>query len=183
MDPPHRKLAIDIALQQLKSKEQRFWSEGARNAIDLLGESGAEAQAAVPFLLQALESHPQDDMVFNLAWALWRIDPGQKATIVPLLQDLRVKQKAYRDSDLEWAAVGALWQIIPESRSELRPALFRMLAEWRDAPAARHASAEMKSLLPALTEIAGDPACKDVRPWAVMAIRSANRLDAERWPR
>jgi hypothetical protein len=46
-----------------------------------------------------------------------------------------------------------------------------MLQEWKNVPAIRHATPEMKPLLPALQEIAAKPEYAQLRPWAILAIR------------
>jgi len=199
-DPRYTQLAIDVALSQLdptgnRSRRRmgdhrgagpgrgprvapdghRIWRGDEQYAIALLGEIGPQAETAVPFLEEALQSHPPESIAFNAAWALWRIDTEQKARAIPVFQALRGSANSGRNSELNWSAVGALWQIAPEMRDELRPTLFAMLDEWKTAPAARRASTEMKTLLPALTEIANDDNDPELRSWAVMVIRRLNR--------
>jgi len=177
MDPQYRKLAIDLALRKLQLTGRGIWRGGERYAIDLLGEIGAEARTAVQVLNQVMDGHPPDDDIpFYVAWALWRIDPQYKTMVVPVFQKFRGRANSERDYELHCSAVGALWQIAPELRDELRPALAAILDEWKTVPARRHPSSEMKTLLPALTEIAKDDTLPDLRPWALRVIRSLNRV-------
>ena len=177
IEPQCSRLAMDVALRELKFIGCGVWRGSERYVIDLLGEIGPQARIAVPTLDQILEVHPPSyDIPFHVAWALWRIDPQQKAKVVPIFQGFCGRANSERNYELYCSAVGALWQIAPELHDELRPALAAILDEWKTVPARRYSSAEMKTLLAALTEIAKDDNFPDLRPWALMAIRSLNRV-------
>lgn len=113
----------------------------------------------------------------NVAWTLWRIDPQQEPRVVPVFQALRRRANSDPDHHLACGALGALWQIAPELRDELRLELVAMLKECKAVRGRRRVSLEMKTLLPALTEIANDANFQDLRPCAVMLIRSLNQVE------
>jgi hypothetical protein len=176
VDPRYAELAINVALGRIQQQNMIFWNAGA---IALLGEIGPPAKRAVPLLLKGLASPPDQAIAFNIAWALWRIDPDQRATIIPVLEDLRHQPGSYYYPDMPLDAVGALWQIQPERRPELRPAVVAALRNGE----LKAAWAEMKTLQPAVNDILDDPNYADLRPAAVQAIRQFNRRGSERWSR
>jgi hypothetical protein len=148
-------------------------------ACSLLAGIGPPAKSAIPLLLQKLDSPPDPGVAFNAAWALWRVDPSQKPRAVAVFENFHTNAPRYTDKDLSIDSVGALWQIEPERRKELRPAIIAMLKQWKDVPAVRYARPGMKTLLSALQDIADDPEYADLRPWAIMAIRQINGRGAE----
>lgn len=171
IDPQFAQTAINTAVQEL-----RFWNI---DAILLLGEIGPAAKSTVPLLLQKLNAPFNDQTEFNLAWAVWRIDPAQKERVVAVFEKFRTREGRYPCTELPVDAAGALWQIEPERREELKPAVIAMLKEWKETPAARAGWAEMKPLRPALENILADPNLGELRPWAILAIRQINRGRAE----
>jgi hypothetical protein len=175
IDPQFAQTAINIAVKQLQ-----FWNVGA---ITLLGEIGPPAKSTVPVLLEKLKSPPNDQILFNLAWAVWRIDPAQKERIVPVFERLRTSEGRYPWVELPLDAAGALWHVQPERREELRPAVVAMLKEWKKGTGAGTGRAEMKPLQPALESIRDDPKLVELHPWAVLALRQINRVGAEFWQR
>jgi len=73
---------------------------------------------------------------------------------------------------------GVRWQVLDWNAPAIefyRRLGAEFLDEWKTVPAARRASTEMKTLLPALTEIANDDNYPELRLWSVMVIRSLNR--------
>ena len=168
IDPQFAQNAINIAVEEL-----RFWK---LNAIALLGEIGPPAKSRLPLLLEKLNSPPNNDQIlFNLAWAVWRIDPAQKQRILPVFERFRTSEGRYPCVELPVAAAGALWHVEPERREELRPAVIAMLKEWQKVPSSRIGWAEMKPLQPALEGIRDDPKLGELHPWAVLALRQVNR--------
>src|SRR5208282_4934796 len=138
----------------------RFWD---LDAIALLGQIGPPAKYTASFLQQALDSPPNQSVAFNTAWALWRIDPSQKEKVIAVFEDLR----NHGVGDLPLDAIGALWQIEPERRDELLPAIIAMVKDGKVAPG----WAEMKTLQPALMEIADNPKYIELRPQVILALR------------
>jgi hypothetical protein len=164
--------AINVALHENQRKPIRFWDT---DAIALLGQIGPPAKYTASLLQQVLDSPPNQWIAFNAAWALWRIDPSQKEKVIAVFEDLR----NHGGDDLPLDAVGALWQIEPERRDELLPAIIAIVKDGKVAPG----WAEMKTLQPALMEIADDPKYAELRPQVVLALRQINRARAEWWPR
>jgi HEAT repeat protein len=180
IDSANTQRAVDVAMAKLRIN-QRFWNI---EAICLLGELGPPAKAAVPAVREALSVKDWGaGFTFNVAWALWRMDADEKATVVPIFQEmLPPREMTYPNVDIPTDAAGALWQIMPESRDELRPGVIDMLNQWKEVPAGRYARREMKPLVPALTEIAEDPKYVELRPWAILALRKIHGTGTE-WPR
>jgi hypothetical protein len=179
IDPRFEPLAINAARQALQAGA----SPNRTEAIALLGEIGPPAHAEVPLLLQVLDAPPNDAVAFNAAWALWRIDPDQKPKVISVMETISKQKARYPYTDLPLDAAGALWQIEPTQRNVLRPIILTMLKDWKETPGARIGWAEMKTLQPALEEIAHDPEYAELRPWAILAIRQINRARAEWWAR
>ena len=130
IDPQNPQLAIETARRELESRDTRFWQTAP---IDLLGEVGPPAHSVVPILLRAVDAPAEDAIAFNAAWAVWRIDPAQKAKVAAVFERLRSHEGRYPYVDLPADAAGALWQIEPERRDELRPAVIAMLNNWKEA--------------------------------------------------
>ena len=179
INPQYTQLAISRAQAELQAQATMY-----RNpACGLLGEIGPPAKSAVPVLLHTLNSALSRQVRFNAAWALWRIDPDQKATVVAAFEYFYTNQMRYPIEDLTVDAAGALWQIEPERRDELCPAVIAMLKRWKDVPAARHARPEMKLLLPALSDIADNPQYVDLRPSAIQMIGQLKEAGMDWWER
>jgi HEAT repeat protein len=180
IDPQNTQRAVDVAMSKLRIN-QRFWDI---EAICLLGEIGLPAKAAVPAVREALVVKDWGQgFTFKVAWALWRMDVDQKATVVPIFQEMRPPhQMTYPNEDIPWDAVGALWQIAPDLREELRPQVVEMLKGWKDSTMARTGRREMLPLIPALSEIAQDGKYSELRPWALLALRKLHGAGPE-WPR
>jgi hypothetical protein len=147
-------------------------------SCELLGEIGPPAKSTVPLIIQKLDSPLYPGLSFNAAWALWRVDPGEKSRVASVFESFRTNAYRYPYEGLSVDAAGALWQIEPERRDQFRPAIIAMLKEWKTVPGSRHASPEMKPLLPALQEIADSPEYAELRPWAILAMRKINGA----WP-
>jgi len=171
IEPQNPQLAIETARRDLEPKETHFWQPGS---IELLGEVGPPAQSVIPILLRAVDSPAEDGIAFNAAWAIWRIDPSQKAKVAAVFERLRSHEGRYPYEDLPMYAAGALWQIEPERKEELRPAVIALLNKWKNVPAARMGGTEMIPLLPALKDIADNPQYAGLRPWAILAMRNIN---------
>jgi hypothetical protein len=178
IDSQFTPMAIAAAEKELMAQATMLRSP----ACNLLGEIGPPAKSAVPLLLQKLNFR-SPVVVFNAAWALWRVDPDQKIKVIPVFENFCTNAPRYPDEDLSMDAAGALWQIEPERRSQLRPVIVSMLKQWKDVAASRHAKPEMKTLLPALQDIMDDPEYADLRPWANLILRESNGPGMESWQR
>ncbi|MEO8616726.1 MAG: hypothetical protein ABI600_16395 [Luteolibacter sp.] len=176
IDPQYTELAVQTARGELYRDNRIHWNSAA---VAILGEIGSSAKSTVPLLLQALEPSPYNARSFNIAWTLWRIDPEQKAKVITVFEDLRLHPGYFPYQELPLDAVGALWQIQPERRDELRPAIVAGLRNNE----MRVGWAEMKTLQPALTEISSDPRYSDLHTAAVLALRQINRARADEWTR
>ena len=179
IDPEFTRPAISSACAILQAKA----TPDRPDALGLLGEIGPPARSAVPLLLRVLDAPLNEAIAFNAAWALWRIDPDQKAKVISVMETIRNQEARYPYTDLPVDAAGALWQLEPERRDELRPAILAMLKGWKETPGARIGWAEMKTLQPALADIANNPEYAELHPWAVLARRQINRARAEWWAR
>ena len=177
IDPQFAPNAIAAAEKELRARATMLRSP----ACGLLGEIGPPAKSAVPLLLQKLDSPQYPGLVFNAAWALWRIDPSQKSKVIPVFETFYTNKNRYPYDELSVAAAGALWQIEPERRDQLRPAIIAMLGQWKDGTTIRSATAEMKPLLPALQDIVVNPDFAGLRPWATLAIRQIEGSGSESW--
>jgi len=195
IDPQYTQNAINAVLAQTLWDPDRFWNSHAMqmagvlppealmkpirfwdlDAIALLGQIGPPAKYTAPLLQKALDSPPNRSVAFNVAWALWQIDPGQKEKVIAVFEDLR----NHGGGDLPLDAVVALWQIEPDRRDELLPAIIAMVKDGKVSPG----WAEMKTLQPALMEIADNPKYAEIRPQVILALRQINRALAEWWSR
>jgi len=151
--------ALAKALQS-RNPEQRS------NAIQALGELGAEAKEAVPALLTAFRKGSPEDRE-AIARALWAIGPAAEAAIPTLIE-------ALDDADVRDAAIEALWNIkdMPEDdvaalvalvRPGDKKAVDRGEAAWRLA-ARGHAmyllgwmGSKAHDAIPVLAEAISDP--------------------------
>jgi HEAT repeat protein len=174
IDRQYTQLAISTACGILRAKA----TPDRNNAIGLLGEIGPPAQSSVPLLLDAMNSQFGEAIPFNAAWALWRIDPSQKANVIAKFESIRTHGERSPYEDLSVDASGALWQIQPERRDELCPAVIAMLKESKGVPRG-YARYEMQTLLPALIDIKDNPKYAELRPWAIRAINEINGLGSE----
>jgi HEAT repeat protein len=180
IDPQYAQLAIDVARRELQATATPYRPD----ATSLLGEIGPQAQSVVPLLLQILDSPVNEESAFNAAWALWRIDPSQRAKLISVFENFRVRKMTYPYEDLPLDATGALWQIQPERRGELLPDVVAMLRNWKKDPTPAHnARPEMVPLLDALMDVAENPEYADLRPWAILAIRKIRGAGPEWWSR
>lgn len=145
----------------------------------LLGDIGSEAETAAPILERALQSHPLDFRAFNAAWALWRIDPRQKLRARSIFAALRAQSDSGPNPDpgLQWSALGALWQMAPEMRDELRPDLLGVLEKWKTDPTTGRLRPEMRTLLPALAGWATDDNDPELRRWSRLMMRGIRQTD------
>jgi hypothetical protein len=174
IDPQYTQLALSTACGILQAKA----TPDRNNAIGLLCEIGPPARSSVPLLLDAMNSHFGEAIPFNAAWALWQIDPSQKANVISKFEIIRTQGERSPYEDLSVDASGALWQIQPERRDELCPAIITMLKESKGVPGG-YARYEMQTLLPALIDIKDNPKYAELRPWATRAIHEINGLGSE----
>lgn len=178
IDPQQFQYAIQAALKEMGGQEKLFWKP---NAIGLLGEVGPPAKSYVPLLRGGLNAPHSSARAFTIAWALWSIDPDQKADVLPVFERIWKEKPRYPYEDLPVAAAGALWQMDPQRQNELRPTILAMLKDWKETPAARAGRAHMKTILPALEEILADSQYAELHPWAILAKRRLNGHVAEFW--
>jgi HEAT repeat protein len=172
------------------------------SAIDLLGEIGPEARAAIP----VLKTNLQGDAWMQAAWALWHIDPMFKEVATPmLLRFLDEKESADRLDRMaqgtqfarsalaprknifgrpfgpRLAAAGMLWQMHPDKQEALRPFIAALLHEWQKNRVLKELTPDTRAAIPALTEIEKDPAYPDPRLIAKAALRKIATTDYGEW--
>lgn len=171
------------------------------NAISLAGDIGAPASNLVASLQQALTD--ESPMVrFEVAFALWRINPEHAESSRPVLatladfetyrepvpakmhpafkglMELRDKRESY---NTRLAALGALWQMDPAQRDKLKPRIVELLHDWHLMVGMKRADPQEKALVPALQELLRDQELRDVHAAARDAIRKITGTDGERW--
>ena len=170
------------------------------SAVELLGQIGSEAQAAVPVLKENLWGWRR----FDVAWALWRIDPGQLDMVMPVFADCLYcfappeGDRITRLSEEPWnkypnersfkfpfttrvAAFGALWQIHPDRRGAMAPLLIALLREWGQQKVLKRLEAETRSAIPALEDLIGSEPQRDIGLLAREALRKIKTTDPGRW--
>ena len=173
------------------------------SAIELLGEIGPDAKAALPLLRANL----QGGAAFHSAWALWRIDPSQSDLVTPMLTRfldeetprddrltrlargsrfarfaMRAKDSRFAHSfPLRMAAAGALWQIHPGKREALRPVTVALLREWETQKVLKKLDPETRSAIPALTDLLKNSAQPEMQLLTREALREINTTDPGRW--
>ncbi len=170
------------------------------SAVELLGQIGSEAQAAVPVLKENLWGWRR----FDVAWALWRIDPGQLDMVMPVFADCLYcfappeGDRITRLGEEPWnkypnersfkfpfttrvAAFGALWQIHPDRRGAMAPLLIALLREWGQQKVLKRLEAETRSAIPALEDLIGSEPQRDIGLLAREALRKIKTTDPGRW--
>jgi len=182
----------EVESQRNATRPNRRMSDDFFSAIELLGEMGPAAMAAVPALRQQLQGGAR----FSAAWSLWRIDPTSADLVTPILAGfleqpapyinrldrlaVRARWKALAFTvpfDRRAAAVGALWQIHPEKRAELAPVVSTLLREWAKEKARNEWTADTRTLVPALEDLLQRPAPDELRWMTLEALQKINTTD------
>ena len=166
IDPSQAQKLIPELIHQLENQrspegKNREFTNHDYSAIDLLGEMGPEAAAALPILKANLKGSAR----LEAAWALWRIDPGMKDTVTPIFtrvltssepKEDRFHQQSKNSSGFDHSftsrleAFGALWQMHPDRRAEMNPLLVALLHEWETSKVLKSLSSETRTAIPAL---------------------------------
>jgi hypothetical protein len=170
------------------------------NALDLIGEIGANAASFAPRLRQYIKSD-NADVQFNAAWSLWRVSPSDAPATQATLRNLiglenypleRIGQddwgralsvlKRKRESfHSRIAALGALWQLEEKARPMLAAALADLLRDWDYFTSMKGLSPDVAPAVPALLAIESDPAHVKVHVTARAARRAILGNAGERW--
>jgi len=172
------------------------------SAIDLLGEIGPKAQAAIPIL----KTNQRGGAWIHAAWALWRIDPVFSDAVTPLFvkflasktppdrldrmaqgstfarRALAPREDIFgRPFGPRLAAARALWQMHPEKRDALRPFILALLREWGREKVLKELTPETRTAIPALTEIEKGSAQPKLQLLARAALRKIATTDYGEW--
>lgn len=202
IDPAQLKEILPLAESLVTSNlEIAVQGEGTpyalMSALDLLGEIGTNAIAALPTVLEA--SGFDDPLVqLSASWAAWRIDASQRhmttnalwklvgAENYPL-EDFKMftglaESKRERESyHLRIAAVAMLWQIGPESRAMLQPIMRHLLKQWNHWTSMKSIIPQDQALAPVLRELLSDDSCRDIHSLVEAVFDKVTSADAERW--
>jgi HEAT repeat protein len=167
---------VSSLIDQLKHKNPKDRSDAA----DTLRSMGAEAKAAVPALIDALQHAKEPEVRFNVVSALWSIGAEDKAAIkdaVPALTDALQPDKE-PDAKVRSSAANTLRIMGAEAKTAV-PALTDALQPDKEpdvkvrsdaADALRSMGAEAKTAVPALIDALHDE--EEVRFNAVSALGS-----------
>ncbi len=196
-------LVAEIKSQQSSGKHGQPMDHAFFSAIDLLGEIGPQATAAIP----VLQANLKGSAAINAAWALWRIDPGFSETATRTLtryltvstrQPDRLDQLARNTGirrnqlhsgkpgfDHSFAAripaLGALWQMHPDKREALMPLLVTLLREWEREKVLKKLYPNARTALPALHALLESEIAPDLRTLAIEVKRKIETTDPGRW--
>jgi hypothetical protein len=208
IDPAQSPRIVPVLIAKLESQ----WNPGGPNkqmnndffsAIELLGEIGPDAKAAIPILRMNLKGAAK----FEAAWALWRIDTGLLVAMTPILAsfmeisvtqpnrldrlaqgsglsrlDLHSGDTTFNSSvSSRMAALGALWQMHPGKREALSPLLVALLREWEQQKVLNELSPDTRTAIPALEDLSEKSNPPDLRILAKEALQKIKTTDPGRW--
>jgi hypothetical protein len=196
------KLVALIEEQRNENEPNNYMDYDFFSTVELLGEIGPEARAAIPILRVNLKGGAKA----HAAWALWRIDPSLSEWLTPIIaeelnrshQPDRIDRMAQGSGlarfvldsqretfDLRFgfrlAATGALWQMHPDKRSELNPLIVVSLREWNAEEWPRELPPEARAAVPALETIEKISADPEIRSRAQAALRRIAAADYGHW--
>jgi hypothetical protein len=168
------------------------------SAMELMGEMGPEARAAVPVLRRNLKGGAKA----RAAWALWRIQPDLREEMAPIIAEPlnpaetkpdrldrltvhpvrsphHIRPRLYAPADL--ALAGALWQMYPEKKEELRPFIVNLLYQWEENRTGRDIEPEAVAAMPALEDLAKNSTEPLDRRLTQDALRKIRASDFGNW--
>lgn len=196
-------LIAGLESQRSPGKPNKPMDNSFFSAMELLGEIGPDARAAIPILRTNLRGAAK----FDAAWALWKIDAGlleEMTTILASFMETSVTQPnrldrlaqgsklarldlTSRDSSFDYsistrmAALGALWQMHPEKREALSPLLVALFGEWEREKDLNELSSDTRTAIPALENLSGESNPPDLRILAREALQKIKTTDPGGW--
>lgn len=196
-------LIAELESQRNSSGPNKPMDNNFFSAMELLGEIGSEAKAAIPILRINLQGAAK----FDAAWALWRIDAGLLESMTPVMtsfmktsvtrpnrlvrlaQGSRLARLDFVSNDTSFdysvssrlAALGALWQMHPEKREALSPLLVSLLHEWEQQKILNELPPDTRKVIPALEDLLEKSNPPDLRILAMEALRKIKMTDPGRW--
>ena len=161
------------------------------SAVELLGEMGPAAAAAVPALKDQLRGGAKSDA----AWSLWRIDPTLLESMTEIIAgelqsgnpgiDRFAKDPRHLGRRIGYysglEAVGMLWQMHPSRRADLRPVMARLLRAWYPARGLDRFDGGARRAIPALEEFLQQPGTDELRKFAAEALQDIRTTDPGEW--
>lgn len=184
-------LIDEIAGQRNPSGPNQPMNHSFFSAIELLGQMGSAAAAAIPVLKDQLRGGAKTEA----AWSLWRIDP---TLLDPMTEIIARALHSGSPSDDRFAekpqsvsrrigyysgleAVGMLWQMHPERRDDLRPVLAHLLRAWYPDKGLNSFNGGARRAIPALEEFLQEPVSDDLRRFADEALQDIRTTDPGEW--
>lgn len=196
-------LIAELESQRNPSGPNKSMNNNFFSAMELLGEIGPDARAAIPILRINLHGTAK----FDAAWALWRIDDGLLEAMTPVMASFmetsvtqpnrlvrlalgsKLARLDFGSNDTSFdcsvssrlAALGALWQMHPGKRDALSPLLVALLREWEREKVLNELSPDTRTLIPALEELSGKSNQPDLLILAKEALQKIKTTDPGRW--
>jgi hypothetical protein len=176
--------------------DNRFFS-----ALDLLAELGPAAVGAEA----VLKSNLRGGARVSAAWALVRIDPALRESVVPIIASslnprrpgedrirrlntwrkslsLHEPQSSEVSPSAGLEACGMLWQLYPDRREAMTPVLIALLCEWRDVKGLSSLSPDLRKAIQALEDLLESQSLPgEIRKFAMEALQEIRTLDPGDW--
>ena len=196
-------LIAELESQRNPGKPNNQMDNSFFSAVELLGEIGPRASAAIPILRTNLQGGAK----YDAAWALWRIDAAllddmtqvlvrvmRTSTAQPnRLDRLAQGSKLARiefgirnpsfnfSASTRMAALGALWHMYPGKREALSPLLVSLLQEWESEKVLIELSPDTRTAIPALEALLEKANPPDLQFLALEALRKIKTTDPGEW--